>query len=38
MLRAYVLDFKGNGDDHLPFIEFAYDNSYHSIIVMAPSS
>ena len=29
MLRAFVIDFKGNWDDHLPLIEFAYDNSYH---------
>ena len=36
MLRACVIDFKGNWDDHLPFIEFAYNNNYHSSIVMAP--
>uniref|UniRef100_A0A0V0GVY7 Putative ovule protein n=1 Tax=Solanum chacoense TaxID=4108 RepID=A0A0V0GVY7_SOLCH len=35
MLRACVIDFKGNWDDHLPLIEFAYNNSYHSSIVMA---
>ncbi|WMV13440.1 hypothetical protein MTR67_006825 [Solanum verrucosum] len=29
MLRACLIDFKGNRDDHLPFIEFAYNNSYH---------
>ncbi|XP_070025336.1 uncharacterized protein [Nicotiana sylvestris] len=29
MLRACVLDFKGNWDDHLPLIEFAYNNSFH---------
>ncbi|WMV45196.1 hypothetical protein MTR67_038581 [Solanum verrucosum] len=33
MLRAYVIDFKGNLDDHLPLIEFVYNNSYHSIIM-----
>ena len=27
---------KGNWDDHLPLIEFAYKNSYHSSIQMAP--
>lgn len=27
MLKACVIDFKINWDDHLPFIEFAYDNS-----------
>ncbi|WMV30388.1 hypothetical protein MTR67_023773 [Solanum verrucosum] len=36
VLRACVIDFKGNWDDHLPLIEFAYNNSYHSSIVMAP--
>ncbi|WMV46562.1 hypothetical protein MTR67_039947 [Solanum verrucosum] len=35
MLRACVIDFKGNWDDHLPLIEFAYNNSYHSSIGMA---
>lgn len=36
MLRACVLDFHGNWDDHLPLIEFAYNNSHHSSIGMAP--
>ena len=36
MLRACSLDFKGNWDDHLPLVEFAYNNSYHSSIGMAP--
>ncbi|WMV19865.1 hypothetical protein MTR67_013250, partial [Solanum verrucosum] len=36
MLKACVIDFKGNWDDHLPLIEFAYNNSYHSSIQMAP--
>lgn len=36
MLRACVIDFKGNWDDHLPLIEFAYNNSYHSSIDMDP--
>ena len=31
-----MIDFKGNWDDHLPLIEFAYNNSYHSSIGMAP--
>ncbi|WMV46448.1 hypothetical protein MTR67_039833 [Solanum verrucosum] len=35
MLRAFVIDFKGNWDDYLPLIEFAYNNSYHSSISMA---
>ena len=36
MLRACMLEFKGNWDEHLPLIEFAYNNSYHSSIGMAP--
>ena len=30
MLRAYVINFEGIWDDHLPLIEFAYKNSYPS--------
>ena len=36
MLRASVIDFGGQWDKHLPLIEFAYNNSYHSSIQMAP--
>ncbi|XP_070035048.1 uncharacterized protein [Nicotiana tomentosiformis] len=36
MLRACVLDFKGSWDDHLPLIEFAYNNSFQDSIQMAP--
>lgn len=36
MLWACVIDFWGSWDDHLPLIEFAYNNSYHSSIQMAP--
>ncbi|XP_074362278.1 uncharacterized protein LOC141702511 [Apium graveolens] len=36
MLRACALDCKGSWDDHLPLVEFAYNNSYHSSIGMAP--
>lgn len=36
MLRACVQDFKGNWDDHLPLIEFAYINNYHSTMVWPP--
>ena len=36
MLRACVLDFKGSWDQFLPLAEFAYNNSYHSSIQMAP--
>ena len=36
MLRACGIDFKGNWDDHLPSIEFSYNNSYHLSISMSP--
>ena len=36
MLRSCVIDFKGNWDDHLPLVEFAYNNSYHTSIKAAP--
>jgi len=36
MLRACVIDFKGNWDNPLPLIEFSYNNSYHSSIGMTP--
>jgi len=36
MSRACVIDFKGSWDDHLPLIKFAYNNSYHFSITMAP--
>ena len=36
MLRACSIDFKEGWDDHFPLIEFAYNNSYHSSIQMAP--
>ena len=36
ILRACVLDFGGSWDDHLPLIEFSYNNSYHSSIQIAP--
>ncbi|XP_039135347.1 uncharacterized protein LOC120272557 [Dioscorea cayenensis subsp. rotundata] len=36
MLRACMLDFGGSWDRHLPLIEFAYNNSYHASIQMAP--
>ena len=31
-----MIDFKGNWNDHLHLIEIAYNNSYHSSILMAP--
>ncbi|KAJ0522751.1 putative nucleotidyltransferase, Ribonuclease H [Helianthus annuus] len=36
MLRACALDFGGSWDDHLPLVEFSYNNSHHSGIQMAP--
>ena len=36
MLRACVLDLKGSWDEHLPLVEFAYNNSYQASIWMAP--
>ena len=36
MLRACVLDFGGSWETHLSLAEFAYNNSYHSSIGMAP--
>ncbi|WMV55235.1 hypothetical protein MTR67_048620 [Solanum verrucosum] len=32
MLRACVIDFKGNWDYHMPLIKFSYNNSYYSNI------
>lgn len=36
MLRACKINFKGNGEDHLPLIEFAYNNRYNFSIQMIP--
>ena len=36
MLRAYVIDLKGSWDEHLPLVEFAYNNSYQASIKAAP--
>ena len=35
MLRACVLDHKGSWEEHLPLVEFAYNNSYQASIQMA---
>ena len=35
-LRACVLDHKGSWEEHLPLVEFAYNNSYQASIRMAP--
>src|SRR5262249_41308915 len=36
MLRMCVIDFGGQWDWHLPLFKFAYNNSYHTSIEMAP--
>ena len=36
LLRACVMDLKGNWDDHLPLVEFAYNNSFQASIGMSP--
>lgn len=35
MLRACIIDFKGNWDKNLPLVEIAYNNSFHSSISVA---
>ena len=36
MLRACILDLKGSWEEHLPLVEFAYNNSYQASIQMVP--
>ncbi|KAK4400632.1 hypothetical protein Sango_1169300 [Sesamum angolense] len=36
MMRACVIEFRGNWDDRLPLMEFACNNSFHSSVGMAP--
>ncbi|KAD4585142.1 hypothetical protein E3N88_22743 [Mikania micrantha] len=36
MLRSCVIDFGGSSDNHLPLVEFSYNNSYHTSIQCAP--
>jgi len=36
MLRACALEYAGSWNYNLPLVEFAYNNSYHSSIEMAP--
>ena len=36
IFRDCIIDFKGNWDKHLPLVEFAYNNCFHSSISMAP--
>jgi len=36
MLRMYYVDYPTKWEDYLYFIEFAYNNDYHSYLGMAP--
>ncbi|GJY97673.1 putative reverse transcriptase domain-containing protein [Tanacetum coccineum] len=36
ILRAYVIDFGNGWVNHLPLVEFSYNNSYHASIKAAP--
>ncbi|KAI3725003.1 hypothetical protein L1987_64774 [Smallanthus sonchifolius] len=36
MLQACAIEFEGSWDNHLPLIEYFYNNSYHSSIKAAP--
>ena len=36
MLRACVLDLKGSKEEHLPLVEFVYNNIYQGSIKMEP--
>ena len=36
MVRAFVLDHKGSWEEHLPLVEFAYNNNYQASIQMTP--
>ena len=35
ILRACIIDFKGNWDKHLPLVKFSYNNCFRSSISMA---
>ena len=36
LLRLCILDFGGTWEEHLPLVEFSYNNSFQSSIGMAP--
>ena len=36
MLRECVLDLKGSWEEHLPLVEFTYNNSYQASIRIVP--
>ena len=35
-MHACILDLKGSWEEHLPLVDFAYNNSYQGSIQMAP--
>lgn len=36
MFKACLLDFQGSWEDHLPLVEFSYNNSYQASLQMDP--
>ncbi len=36
MLSSCAINFRGSWEEHLPLVEFPYDNSYQASIQMAP--
>jgi hypothetical protein len=36
LLMFCILEWKGSWEEHLPLVEFTYNNSYHASIDMAP--
>ena len=36
MLRACILDFGGSWENHMPLVEFSYNNNFQTSIGMAP--
>ena len=36
LLRSCIMTWKGNWKEHLPLVEFIYNNSYHASIGMTP--
>ena len=36
MLRACILDHQGSWEEHLPLVEFSYNNNYQASLQMAP--
>ena len=36
MLRMCIMDLGGSLNDHLPLVEFSYNNSYHNNIEVEP--